>query len=57
MKIQSWLNFGENEGELEAKESLDTNEDNDNETGRDESQMPSASGVSGSSASGSQSHS
>ncbi|VDN18338.1 unnamed protein product [Gongylonema pulchrum] len=40
--LQSWLSFGENEGELEAKESAE----NDEELGHDEDdpQMPSASG-------------
>uniref|UniRef100_A0A0M3HQ42 E2 ubiquitin-conjugating enzyme n=1 Tax=Ascaris lumbricoides TaxID=6252 RepID=A0A0M3HQ42_ASCLU len=42
---QSWLNFGENEGEIETKESMDTTEDNENEREHDEAQMPSASGA------------
>ncbi|VDK45646.1 unnamed protein product [Anisakis simplex] len=40
---QSWLNFGENEGEIETKESMDTTEEMENE--HDEAQMPSASGA------------
>ncbi|KHN74886.1 Ubiquitin-conjugating enzyme E2 1 [Toxocara canis] len=40
---QSWLNFGENEGEMETKESMDTAEENENEHEHDETQMPSAS--------------
>ncbi|MFH4974480.1 hypothetical protein AB6A40_001189 [Gnathostoma spinigerum] len=42
---QSWLNFGENEGEMEAKEGQEGNEEIENE--HDDSQMPSASGSSG----------
>ncbi|VDM25290.1 unnamed protein product [Toxocara canis] len=42
---QSWLNFGENEGEMETKESMDTAEENENEHEHDETQMPSASGA------------
>lgn len=40
---QSWLNFGENEGEMEAKES--TESDEEMEQDNDDPQMPSASGA------------
>ncbi|KAM3725441.1 Ubiquitin-conjugating enzyme E2 [Dirofilaria immitis] len=40
---QSWLNFGENEGEMEAKEGGDSDDEMDHD--HDDPQMPSASGA------------